>query len=173
MADQLRYNTGKPQYHYWYSTRLAAFLQNEAGLCSEDDGPVSAEAAAADRLLRHLTDWLNGQIEHRDLIRYWYDVSFELGLSLPSLYTEVCEYGASKYARGNFRKGQSVCHYADCAIRHLKLRIGEQALDTESGKTHFGHAWWNIAQIFEIMEQPEVAALRDDRLFKHGDLSGR
>ena len=165
MSNQLRFNEGKPHFHYWYSTRLASFLGEDLG----ELAPRHAKAASA--LLENLTLWLCDRIDHRALIEFWREVCYDLDLA--SLYTEVCEFGETKYDRGNFRKGQSVCHYADSCIRHLKRLIKDEACDQDSGKSHFGHAWWNVGQIFEIMEQPEVAKQRDDRLFHHGDLSGR
>lgn len=73
-------------------------------------------------------------------------------------YCRVCEVGAAKYSRGNYRLGESWTHYADCALRHTRKFMCGIQLDEESGCHHLAHALWNL---WQLMDQPEW---RDDRL---------
>ena len=59
----------------------------------------------------------------------------------------VWEYGAKKYARGNWQKGMSWNAVLSCALRHLsKFQAGED-LDAETGLPHLAHAACNIRML--------------------------
>lgn len=170
--DQMRHNQGKLPYSYWYQTRLSLYEQ-QTYILPASKGVVPVPEIVAHRLITKITSWLIGQIDHRTATAEWRTAEYYLDLPFATGYVEVCVFGEGKYLRGNFRKGQYVCHYADSLLRHLRKIVFENELvDTESGKSHFCHAFWNWVQIFEIMEQPEVRALRDDRLLHSGNLSG-
>lgn len=80
----------------------------------------------------------------------------------------VSEYGAKKYDRGNFQKGQKATVTLDCMLRHLwKWWCGED-IDPESGCHHLGHFLWNAMCLVEDMmrDDPDL----DDRTFKRDDL---
>ena len=166
----MRDNKTKGEQSYWYSTALALRVQEEYEL---DPEGLTPEIEAADQILTGLTAWLNGRISHVEMCDQMLEDLNGLGLNWCELYISVCEFGARKYQRGNFRKGAPVCSYADSAIRHIRrIRKCKELVDPESGLSHLAHTLWNLVQIFEIMQQPEVAAVRDDRLLHHGNLSG-
>lgn len=51
----------------------------------------------------------------------------------------VFDYGASKYARDNWKKG-TFARYASACLRHLFDRLKGNKLDPESGLPHLAHA---------------------------------
>jgi hypothetical protein len=60
----------------------------------------------------------------------------------------VFDYGRKKYAEWNWAKGMPWSVPIACAARHLlAIERDEQAVDTESGRTHFGHAACNIVML--------------------------
>lgn len=59
----------------------------------------------------------------------------------------VWEYGAKKYARGNWQKGMSWNAVLACALRHLaKFQAGEDN-DEETGLPHIAHAMCNLRML--------------------------
>lgn len=171
MSDQMRFNAGKAELSYWLSTRMCLHIRETQELeLSECANPYEAEHA--DMCLTGLSAWLLGEIDHHEYAAQFMESFIAVGLHVAEQYSAVCMRGAKKYARGNFRKGQTVTHYADSMARHLYAVSAGELVDPETECPHFAHALWNWVQIFEIMDQPEVAALRDDRLLHHGNLSG-
>ena len=160
MTDQLRYNTGKPKLHYWYSTRVAlrAFSTPEVSF-----GP----AVAAHQAIQKTAQFLHGEAYASEVVSACLALCRAEGLNPAHTYSFVCEVGAKKYARGNFRKGAPVCAYADSLLRHLEARQGGETHDPESEQPHAGHALWNAVQIYEVMDRPGSG--RDDRLYHHGE----
>lgn len=64
-------------------------------------------------------------------------------IPLKALYAvmDVLEYGAKKYAPGNWRKVPDArTRYYDAAIRHITAWWGGETCDPESGLHHLGHA---------------------------------
>lgn len=62
-----------------------------------------------------------------------------IGLDCFTEAAKVMEYGAKKYARDNWRKGQPLEQLLDSLLRHVAaLQSGEQ-VDPESGCHHIGH----------------------------------
>ncbi len=60
----------------------------------------------------------------------------------------VFDYGRKKYAEWNWAKGMPWSVPLACAARHLlAIERDEQAVDPESGRTHFGHAACNIVML--------------------------
>lgn len=82
---------------------------------------------------------------------------------------EVAEYGARKYSRGNFQKGQHASVTVDCMLRHLYKWWAGEDMDPESGCHHLGHAAWNMLVLLEDMiratERPLSNGEDDDRTF--------
>lgn len=72
---------------------------------------------------------------------------------------EVAEYGANKYERGNFSKGQYATITADCLMRHLMKWWAGEDMDDESGLHHLSHVLWNVCTLIQDASYPD----RDDR----------
>ena len=86
----------------------------------------------------------------------WSLVDFQSIESLP----KVLAYGAKKYARDNWKKGQSINSQIDCMMRHLVAFKDGQTLDSESGESHIGHIMCNAMFIeYTLKNHPEL----DDR----------
>ncbi len=60
---------------------------------------------------------------------------------------KVFEYGAKKYARFNWQKGQAWSVPLACAGRHLMAMIDGQELDPESNLPHSGHVAANLVML--------------------------
>jgi len=74
--------------------------------------------------------------------------------------TAVMEYGATKYAPHDWKKGMDYTRCFDAAIRHLRAWQAGQDIDPESGLQHLAHAMANCAF---IIDWTEMKAGRDDR----------
>jgi hypothetical protein len=90
----------------------------------------------------------------------WSLIDFD---SIESL-VRVLEFGADKYSRDNWKKGQSVLSLCDCLLRHI-IKFKQQAQgeykDAESGLSHLGHVMCNAMFIeYVLKNHPEL----DDRL---------
>lgn len=73
---------------------------------------------------------------------------------------KTLQYGAQKYAKGNFRKGMAWTTVYDCAMRHMMKWLDGEQVDEESGLPHLYHAITNIGFLIEYAETcPEL----DDR----------
>lgn len=82
-------------------------------------------------------------------------------------FARVAAYGAAKYDRGNFQKGQKATVTIDCMLRHLwKWWCGEDQ-DAESGCHHLGHVVWNA---LVLLEDAIRSNADDDRTFNRGDI---
>lgn len=51
----------------------------------------------------------------------------------------VLDYGAAKYSRDNWQRGDFI-RYASACLRHLFARLKGDRLDSESGLPHLAHA---------------------------------
>lgn len=58
---------------------------------------------------------------------------------------KVLEFGATKYARDNWRQGMSWNQTLDSCLRHLMKWNSGEDIDPESGLCHLSHAACNIA----------------------------
>jgi len=66
----------------------------------------------------------------------------------------VCEYGANKYARDNWKKGgKPDAEYVDAALRHLLKYWNGERVDKESGCLHVAHAVWNMMALIELNDE--------------------
>lgn len=72
--------------------------------------------------------------------------------SLNFAVAKTLQYGAQKYAKGNWRKGMSWTSVYDCLDRHMKKWLDGEQIDDESGLPHLYHAACNIAFLIEYAE---------------------
>lgn len=72
----------------------------------------------------------------------------------------VLEFGAKKYARGNWHKGLKHTEIADSMLRHLSSYLSGEDTDPESGLLHVDHILCNAVFLAEgVRTHPEL----DDR----------
>jgi hypothetical protein len=76
----------------------------------------------------------------------------------------IMEFGATKYADGNWRKGgKPDREYLDSMMRHLTDWVHGEKYDKDSGCSHLGHAIWNLMALHELNHPDEII---DDEVFK-------
>jgi len=73
------------------------------------------------------------------------------GRSLKEL-AKVMDYGATKYATHNWRKGINHSRVLDAALRHLYSYADGERIDPESNLSHLAHAAVNILFLLEYLE---------------------
>lgn len=73
----------------------------------------------------------------------------------------VLEYGASKYARDNWKKPTKWSVSFACCMRHLSAWQDGEDLDPESGRNHLGHAATNLLQMLYMLEHHPEELDRD------------
>lgn len=150
MSDkQLRHDSGKPQMSYLLGQRSEATMT----LFGIDRDHSCAQ------LLEDLCAYMRADLECDYVLSTIADLAKIQGLDLVTEVAKVYEYGGTKYPRGNYLKGQTVSHYLDSAVRHLKALIGGEYYDAESGKHHLAHIWWNVER------SGDQSLDRDDRLY--------
>jgi hypothetical protein len=72
----------------------------------------------------------------------------------------VCEFGAKKYSRNNYKKGLPYTETIDAALRHITKFLDGKDIDEESGCHHMAHAAWGCMALLEFINtHPEF----DDR----------
>ena len=145
MSEQLRFNTGKVQWHYWLSTVASTWN-------------IESEVLDRDTCLDALSRFARGVYPPEALLH----AVFTSVPDAPRLYCLACMKGAEKYERGNFRLGAPVSQFVDSAARHI---LAPEEIDPESNLPHIAHFVWNVVQIYENMFYNPS---RDDRLFHCG-----
>ncbi|MDB2596638.1 DUF5664 domain-containing protein [Pseudomonadales bacterium] len=65
---------------------------------------------------------------------------------------KVLEYGATKYARDNWKRPTHWSVSFACLQRHLAAWQEGEDNDPESGRNHLGHAMCNILQMLHMLE---------------------
>ena len=78
----------------------------------------------------------------------WELVDFE---SLEPL-VEVLMFGATKYSKDNWKKGQAITELLGSLFRHIIAFQKGEDLDEESGKSHIGHAMCNLMFIQYVLD---------------------
>lgn len=71
-------------------------------------------------------------------------------------FANVCEFGAEKYARHNWKQGMPITEMEDSLLRHMRAFHNCQDRDEETACEHLAHVMWNAAAMMEV-------------LAKHGD----
>jgi len=66
--------------------------------------------------------------------------------------SKVYQYGASKYARDNWKKGYKWSLNFDAMMRHMFAFWEGEDLDPESGCAHVGHAAWHALTLLWFMQ---------------------
>lgn len=66
--------------------------------------------------------------------------------------SKVMEFGAQKYERNNWKKGQTSAKVTDSLLRHLSAWQNGQELDLESGENHLYHVVANALMLAELKE---------------------
>lgn len=62
----------------------------------------------------------------------------------------VYEMGAAKYGENNWRKGYAWSLNFNAMLRHLRLAMGGEWSDEESGLPHLVHVAWHCAALHEF-----------------------
>lgn len=78
----------------------------------------------------------------------------------------VLEFGAKKYARGNWHKGLSHTRICDSLLRHLTSYLSGEDVDPESGCKHVGHILVNALFLAEMVNTRPDLDDRSEELLK-------
>lgn len=79
---------------------------------------------------------------------------------------KVAAYGATKYAKNNWRKSAQTTQYLNCAMRHIMKYMYGEEFDSESKGMHLGHAAWNLLALIEKIKMGKDI---DDRFIYDSD----
>jgi hypothetical protein len=177
VTEQIRYNAGKTRLSYFFASRTALERFLDLYVNDWDYGEPTLHSAlrnisqflaagAGDLGWSYLTDAASELLyESECLVNPNPTIKLDGGpeflcscLGGLNAYVDVCIYGESKYARGNFRMGAPITSYLDSALRHLRAAIDGETYDVESSEPHAAMALWNV---WQALDQPPF---RDDRL---------
>ena len=81
---------------------------------------------------------------------------------------KVMEFGARKYARGNFASGEGLeyTRVLNSLMRHILAFSRGEDLDPETGISHMAHAGCNVLFLLHYIKNPEKFKNNDDRATK-------
>ena len=89
-------------------------------------------------------------------------------LDFPNAMTamsRVCEQGAEKYARHNWKKGMPVTEIEDSLMRHAMAFNACNDTDPESKQLHAAHMMWNCAALIEVLARHGNPLIKGDNIF--------
>lgn len=81
---------------------------------------------------------------------------------------KVMEFGAKKYARGNFASGEGLeyTRVLNSLMRHILAFSRGEDLDPETGISHMAHAGCNVLFLLHYIKNPEKFKNNDNRATK-------
>lgn len=95
--------------------------------------------------LDELAEWYqSGQVMTCRLASAAEELIGQLSEDWPEAFAAVCQFGAKKYARGNYLKGRGWHDTCNSLLRHIRAVERGEVVDPESGCPHEGHIAWNI-----------------------------
>jgi hypothetical protein len=144
-----RKSSGKPEWYmipWWVVTPLLTRLVRQSPI----RGPNEAAVVVQD-ILEDMARWQRGENDRLEeaALAALVLLSYEEALGTPTLrglipVVRVLEFGAKKYAPGNWARGMpwSVCFTS--AMSHLTKLIAGMDKDEESGLSHIAHFACNV-----------------------------
>lgn len=129
-----RFNTGKPAMDLVPLKVLARHVLRSRPDSTVAKALLSLGHFQATRDISHLTFALEELGDH------WDDCA------------RAFDYGRRKYADWNWAKGMNWSVPLACAVRHLRAVLAGEERDKESGETHLGHVFCNIAMLLTFNE---------------------
>lgn len=79
---------------------------------------------------------------------------------------KVLEFGATKYAKDNWKKGMPVSEVMESLLRHCFAMLAGEEIDPESGEQHIGHIQCNAMFISYMMNEKrqfnDITKIEDD-----------
>jgi hypothetical protein len=117
------------------------------------------KAALDEAIAREAKENSNQALRYNNGKLQWSLVDFD---SLEGL-VKVLEYGATKYAPNNWKKGMPVTQVSESLMRHLFAFLKGEDVDPESGCRHISHVMCNAMFIEYIMrEKPHYDNRQDN-----------
>jgi hypothetical protein len=117
------------------------------------------KAALDEAIAKEAKENSNQALRYNNGKLQWSLVDFD---SLEGL-VKVLEYGATKYAPNNWKKGMPVTQVSESLMRHLFAFLKGEDVDPESGCRHISHVMCNAMFIEYIMrEKPHYDNRQDN-----------
>ena len=78
---------------------------------------------------------------------------------------KVLQFGAAKYARGNYANGSGLeyTRVLNSLMRHILAFARGEDIDPETGLSHMAHAGCNVLFLLHYIKNPEKFSTNDDR----------
>lgn len=78
---------------------------------------------------------------------------------------KVLQFGAAKYARGNYANGSGLeyTRVLNSLMRHILAFARGEDIDPETGLSHVAHAGCNVLFLLHYIKNPEKFSTNDDR----------
>lgn len=134
-----RFNAGKPPLHLIPLRLIASWMTLERA----PRVAGSVDLAMAMQLLSEFQTRKNDRPDEVTLVL----AMDELGANWEEC-AYVFQYGMTKYKEWNWVKGMSWQVVISCAARHIMAAHRKQEPDTDSGRSHVGHAMCNLVMLW-------------------------